>query len=541
MPYRSSEYYIPPMPNHNPHVQNISSAATPRTFAPEPHRGELYSDPHFYGSYDRHHGGHPPELHLPSVPTYRSQFADRPSPLPPLKRPDISNMGENFSLPPPHSSYLPETDSSLSAQPARLIESDLWGSGSTTTSSSPQAQPAPSYSPSEPPKPKKTRREKPKIALAPDQPPTTQGKPRARVYVACIQCRTRKIRCDGAKPACHNCGRRTTGNNECTYDPVPKRRGPDKTPGARQRMARDAQDEADGARRRRRRDTSATDMTSASTSSTRSASTPRPEIPQQPITLALPPGSSEHSPYNSPTADFAPVSNYVRSSYSPESGGHGIAQCPDLLDARALPGFRKTSGAIPTPTYHDAFDLSSLVPPFDSTTSSYIAELDEQGNEHQSDNTLDIGSQPSLSFTRKVWWDSLLSLYHSSNTSHLQPLTSGFRENIARRIAHDLRWVFRASNYWFSFFHIPSFFANFHDPLRRERMQPSLILSLLAISTFFQSSEIGLGRYGRERALRFRDEAQGALEASFNSGWIDETLAQAAWVRPQSLSAPFDH
>lgn len=33
----------------------------------------------------------------------------------------------------------------------------------------------------------KKRREKPRIELAPDQPPTTQGKPRARVYVACVQ------------------------------------------------------------------------------------------------------------------------------------------------------------------------------------------------------------------------------------------------------------------------------------------------------------------------------------------------------------------
>lgn len=47
--------------------------------------------------------------------------------------------------------------------------------------------PVPDTSP-EPPKPsRKTRRTKEKIALAPDQPPTTQGKPRARVYVACLQ------------------------------------------------------------------------------------------------------------------------------------------------------------------------------------------------------------------------------------------------------------------------------------------------------------------------------------------------------------------
>jgi hypothetical protein len=44
----------------------------------------------------------------------------------------------------------------------------------------------PSIQPVDLPK-KKSRREKPKIALAPDQPPTTQGKPRARVYVACLQ------------------------------------------------------------------------------------------------------------------------------------------------------------------------------------------------------------------------------------------------------------------------------------------------------------------------------------------------------------------
>lgn len=61
-------------------------------------------------------------------------------------------------------------------------------------------------------------------------------------------------------------------------------------------------------------------------------------------------------------------------------------------------------------------------------------------------------------------------------------------------------------------------------------MQPSLVLALLAMSTFWQSSEVGIGQPGRERALRLRDEAQGALEASVNAGWLDETLAQAAWL-----------
>lgn len=72
--------------------------------------------------------------------------------------------------------------------------------------------------------------------------------------------RTRKIRCDGVKPDCHNCTRRAKPTDPCTYDNAPKRRGPDKTPGTRQRMACEAQESdadpvASRRSRRKRRDT----------------------------------------------------------------------------------------------------------------------------------------------------------------------------------------------------------------------------------------------------------------------------------------------
>ena len=51
--------------------------------------------------------------------------------------------------------------------------------------------------------------------------------------------RSRKIRCDGAKPKCQKCSRRSS---ECDYDPAPKRRGPDKKPGARQRTSKKAKE-----------------------------------------------------------------------------------------------------------------------------------------------------------------------------------------------------------------------------------------------------------------------------------------------------------
>lgn len=75
--------------------------------------------------------------------------------------------------------------------------------------------------------------------------------------------RTRKIRCDGAKPICHNCSRRlATGTDDlspCTYDTTPKRRGPDKIPGSRQRLPPQETSEGGRVRRRRRRDTGPSD------------------------------------------------------------------------------------------------------------------------------------------------------------------------------------------------------------------------------------------------------------------------------------------
>ena len=109
-------------------------------------------------------------------------------------------------------------------------------------------------------------------------------------------------------------------------------------------------------------------------------------------------------------------------------------------------------------------------------------------------------------------------------------LSNTQREYAASHVTSDLRYLFRSSNYWFSFFHVPRFFGTFFDPVARDRMQPSLILAACALATFWQSSEIGRGKHGRDLALRLRDEAGGALQASLDAGWIDETLAQAAWV-----------
>lgn len=68
--------------------------------------------------------------------------------------------------------------------------------------------------------------------------------------------------------------------------------------------------------------------------------------------------------------------------------------------------------------------------------------------------------------------------------------------------------------------------------MTRETMQPSLVLAGLALATLMRSSEVGLGQEGRMRALELRNAAQASLQSSFESGWIDSTLAQAALASP---------
>jgi hypothetical protein len=115
--------------------------------------------------------------------------------------------------------------------------------------------------------------------------------------------RNRKTRCDGAKPVCYNCSKRASGGDvECTYDSIPKRRGPDRTPGARQRSNRGLRDEGEEQQPRRRRrstiDSSSQEMVSTNES-------PAQLNPIQPLTEQM----GAHA-YLSPTS---PRSNESRS------------------------------------------------------------------------------------------------------------------------------------------------------------------------------------------------------------------------------------
>ncbi|KAG8214553.1 hypothetical protein J3R82DRAFT_9614 [Butyriboletus roseoflavus] len=376
---------------------------------------------------------------------------------------------------------------------------------------------------------KKSRREKPRLELAPDQPLTTQGKPRARVYVACLQCRTRKIRCDGAKPTCHNCTRRGKPTDPCVYDAAPKRRGPDKTPGARQRMAREARQESDTdtvASRRRRRKRHDTASPPPHSQFRPLPTSPHPLAPLRQPSLALDPQLADMPPFRS---TLAASPSPLRSDSSLTGSGLVMSDSLPVFSDGTLYHMTSSQGLHNILSFTSHLDYHPPVSPrVDATmTHAFISPYEDHDTDSSEDSP-NITSEPSLDFARQTWWDSLLSMYYSSVPSLSAPISK--RQQAANHITSDLRFLFRSSNYWFSFINVPHFLSIYFDPERRVRMQPSFLLAALAIATFFQSSEAGFGKEGRRKAMRLRDVAQGALEASLNARWIDEELAQAAWL-----------
>ncbi|KAI5835187.1 hypothetical protein K523DRAFT_292090 [Schizophyllum commune Tattone D] len=360
---------------------------------------------------------------------------------------------------------------------------------------------------------KRARREKGTLPLDVNQPLTTRGKPRARVYVACLQCRNRKIRCDGARPACHNCT--VKGNPECNYDALPRRRGPDKVPGARQRPS------AASGRSTSRRRTSAT----ADSYTVPSQSTSRRNSVDE---LDLQPQASYSQ--QQPREEHLYFEEYDIQPYrqqTPYYQAYGDVS-PEVA------GLAPRSYGEPSTSYEYPYHYANQVSPSPLPLVSCLTRQEQGAYDYRDDfaprPSTTFLSQPSMQFSRSTWWDNLLSLYSAPAANYMPHISASQREWAAQQITSDLRFMFRVSNYWFSFFHVPTFFGTFHNAYRRDNMQPGLVYGALAISIFFRSSQLEGKEMGRERALRFRDMAQGYIDAAYNAQSIDLELAQAAWL-----------
>jgi hypothetical protein len=117
--------------------------------------------------------------------------------------------------------------------------------------------------------------------------------------------RSRKIRCDSTRPICNNCIRRS---NDCEYDERPRRRGPDKRPGTRQRSCKKRPTDGSAPPPKRKRTTSGTPIDEME-----EASKMKPkEEPESPTTSRLldrHPLDFQYSPPPHPLNPSAPPSS----------------------------------------------------------------------------------------------------------------------------------------------------------------------------------------------------------------------------------------
>ncbi|KAF9506411.1 hypothetical protein BS47DRAFT_1489375 [Hydnum rufescens UP504] len=295
---------------------------------------------------------------------------------------------------------------------------------------------------------------------------------------ACHACRSRKVKCDGQE-VCAGCLAR---NKECVYDTRPKRRGPDKVPGARRRRSAAPKGLGDLLPPHRIDPEAQTPPynSAASTSRPDEATNAHPTVSRISRNSDVPvihPGLDGSLPSLKTGAtrsnEVPPQATYVHSSHAWVPGEEPVTVPNDL--------FTWPNGPI-------VWDTS-----------------------------LSIAHGPSVQFSRKTWWDTLLGIYSSD------------RHTAIRTIVSDLTLVFRNSGHALPFFRVPYFFNNLLYPPDREQMQPSLVLSVLALSSLMQSIS-DRGATPRDRAELLERAAHGALQASINAGWVDLNLAQAAMV-----------
>ncbi|KAJ8501742.1 hypothetical protein ONZ45_g12033 [Pleurotus djamor] len=314
--------------------------------------------------------------------------------------------------------------------------------------------------------------------------PTRESrKESSTLVIACRQCRARKIRCDSTRPVCNNCHRRS---NECVYDAVPKRRGPDKNPGTRQRSCkkRPADGSAPPPPKRPRK-------TSDRPSDDRDTSASRVKENMVSGRRTPPPSSQRHLDRSQTTSQLhaAPAPTDLRISTSDA----GLLTKPELSPVgRRGPDYGYDQPYVKP--YPRPIDVNILQSP---------------GGSHQK---FPVPSSPTVEYGQKVWWENFMRSY---------PLQD---------IADDLSYLFKDTGHWLSFLNLDFFTASLFNPEDRLNIQPSFILAGLALATLMKSSELEHGAQGRSRALWLRDAAQTALDAAWSSEWVDAQLAEAAFM-----------
>ncbi|KAJ7443199.1 hypothetical protein B0H11DRAFT_1748643 [Mycena galericulata] len=284
--------------------------------------------------------------------------------------------------------------------------------------------------------------------------------------IACRQCRSRKIRCDSRRPHCANCDRR---NDQCEYDPAPKRRGPDKKPGTRQRRCKKRVEEPEGEELPLRRPMARLEP---------SPSTPTPMI-------ALP------SP--------APMSSPETASASEQLGSADDGERPAKRQKHTQPPSSQPPSSRVSTRYASSSPFAYDVSPF-GAPGGY--DLGQQHSAIERDHPK-FPSPPSAAVqaAQQGWWDAFLRSYSHNEAPP------------------------------FSFVNVRFLLETLWSPTKYLTLQPAFILASMALAVLIRSSEAERGAAGRERAAFLRLSAQDALERAWREGsWLDASLAEAALI-----------
>ncbi|KAF6765530.1 hypothetical protein DFP72DRAFT_204488 [Ephemerocybe angulata] len=316
---------------------------------------------------------------------------------------------------------------------------------------------------------------------------TERRKETSNVVIACRQCRSRKIRCDSTRPGCNNCARR---NNQCEYDAVPKRRGPDKRPGTRQRSCkkRPPPDGTNPAPPKRKKTSSDRAQEPRESSQPRAkdnlnmaqpSSRSPPTIPRASDRMAPQGYPYAHHPNASPTTDLRVTT------------GH-----PDLLAVKV-----------------------------------------EQSPTYRRELGYDQGSYPKSSFPRQLDVNSFPSLGAVPRNINLQPLNGVLAEQLNQNwarllkanpvqvIVSEVAFVVEGTGHYLSFINVDFLEKQLWQDQYRS-IHPGFIWAALALANLMRSSSVGRGQQGLQIALALFHEAKTALDIA----WADATYAYAALI-----------
>ncbi|KAJ7048334.1 hypothetical protein C8F01DRAFT_1192069 [Mycena amicta] len=311
------------------------------------------------------------------------------------------------------------------------------------------------------------------------------------VVIACRPCRGRKIRCDSTRPSCANCLRR---KSECIYDAAPKRRGPDKRPGTRQRSCK----------KRSARSSTTTADEPASPEDTDAPPAKRQRI------ATPPPASAEDppAPTDGPTTTTTPeaktkpkpmrnrnrISSDASSQRRPSSPSVPLRITTDLNLSAPVQSSPLSPGGSRPVSGHSIFSMHPLRSSHPSQLSPFAAP------------------KSAVESSQGAWWRSFLQEY---------PLND---------IISDLTFVFGDTGYWLSFLNLPSLLQMLWSAEDRAKLPPAFVLAALALAELMRSSEMERGAAGRARAAGLRQSAQAALDRAVDDPEIDYRLAEAALI-----------